>query len=158
MKKYYHLFFSLLDYLDDVSILKANLHPTLPKLSCQSKKLSCIPRISKQLCFHTIYRACNLSFSLTKLSSKTRLIDPPGLTTGQVLPLEILSRTFKGALSQISEGIMTLVASDIVQRFNGNAVLGLDRLPIAREFCKGTGLGGAKVGVGGGQADGESFC
>ncbi|ERN19838.1 hypothetical protein AMTR_s00064p00199680 [Amborella trichopoda] len=48
---------------------------------------------------------------------------------------------------------MTLVASDIVQRFNGNAVLGLDRLPIAREFCKGTGLGGAKVGVGGGQAD-----
>ncbi|KAL4189888.1 hypothetical protein AMTRI_Chr08g209270 [Amborella trichopoda] len=40
----------------------------------------------------------------------------------------------KGALSQISEGIVALLASDTGRCFNGNAALGLDRPPITRGF------------------------
>ncbi|ERN13021.1 hypothetical protein AMTR_s00040p00101150 [Amborella trichopoda] len=69
---------------------------------------------------------------------------------GQVLPLEMLSRTLKGALSQISEGIMTLLASDTVRCFNGNAVLGLDAdLQLLTGFAEEQGFQELKQGVSG---------
>ncbi|KAL4192580.1 hypothetical protein AMTRI_Chr06g194970 [Amborella trichopoda] len=40
---------------------------------------------------------------------------------GHVLPLEILIRILKGALSQILEEIVALLSNDTVDCFNGNA-------------------------------------
>ncbi|KAG0479821.1 hypothetical protein HPP92_010679 [Vanilla planifolia] len=47
-------------------------------------------------------------------------------TAQQVLPAKVLKRVIHGALSHISEKIVGLFLSDLVKRFNGSAVTGID--------------------------------
>ncbi|KAK8968438.1 putative exocyst complex component 6 [Platanthera guangdongensis] len=47
-------------------------------------------------------------------------------TAQQILPAQVLCRVIYGVLSHISEKIVGLFLSDLVKRFNGNAVAGID--------------------------------
>ncbi|WOL03297.1 exocyst complex component SEC15B [Canna indica] len=47
-------------------------------------------------------------------------------TAQQILPIQVLRRVLQGVLSHISDKIMGLFLSDVVKRFNSNAVMGID--------------------------------